>query len=221
MGWVPMHGGSWSVTAASFVAMWAAMMVVMMMPSLVPMLWRYRRAVEGTDEVGSLRLAHLTLQVGTAYFLVWTALGCALFPIGAVVVTSLARLPALARAAPLAVGVVVFLAGGLQLTRWKARQLACCREAPGPHRALPADAGTAWRHGIRIGLHCCACCVPETAILLVLGVMDLRAMAIAMAAITIERLAPTGESGKRLARAMGAVAVAAGMVLIAVAVGLT
>jgi predicted metal-binding membrane protein len=31
--------------AASFLGMWVVMMVAMMLPSLVPMLWRYRQAV--------------------------------------------------------------------------------------------------------------------------------------------------------------------------------
>ncbi len=101
--------------------------------------------------------------------------------------------PALARAVPIAVGVVVVIAGLLQLTAWKASHLACCREAPGPGRTLPADAGTAWRHGLRLGLHCTRCCVGLMAILLVMGVMDLRAMAFVAAAITVERLAPAGE----------------------------
>ena len=113
--------------------------------------------------------------------------------------------------------VVVLLAGSLQLTAWKARQLACCRESPGRGRTLPADAGTAWRHGLRLGLHCSRCCVGLMAILLVIGVMDLRAMAVVAAAITVERLAPAGE---RVARAIGAVVVAAGLFLIGRAAGL-
>jgi predicted metal-binding membrane protein len=55
------------------------------------------------------------------------------------------------------------------------------------------------------------------AILLVAGVMDLRAMALVTAAMTIERLAPAGE---RFARAIGAVVIAAGVFLIAQAAGL-
>jgi predicted metal-binding membrane protein len=55
------------------------------------------------------------------------------------------------------------------------------------------------------------------AISLVIGVMDLRAMALVAAAITVERLAPAGE---RIAQAIGAVAVAAGLFLIARAAGL-
>jgi predicted metal-binding membrane protein len=90
-------------------------------------------------------------------------------------------------------------------------------EAPGRGRTLPADAGTAWRHGLRLGLHCSYGCVGLTAILLVIGVMDLRAMAVASAAITVERLAPAGE---RVARAIGAVVVGAGLFLIARAAGL-
>jgi predicted metal-binding membrane protein len=78
-------------------------------------------------------------------------------------------------------------------------------------------AGTAWRHGLRLGLHCSYCCVGLTAILLVIGVMDLRVMAAVTTAITVERLAPAGE---RVARAIGAVVVAAGLLLIARAAGL-
>src|SRR6266478_6596939 len=54
--------------------------------------------------------------------------------------------PPLARAIPTATGVVILIAGALQLTAWKARYLARCREAPGCGRTLPADAGMAWRH---------------------------------------------------------------------------
>src|SRR5437762_365165 len=82
---------------------------------------------------------------------------------------------------------------------------------------LPSDAGTAWRHGLRLGLHCSGCCVGLMAILLVIGVMDLRAMAVVAAAITVERLAPGGE---RVAQATGAVVVGAGLFLIARAAGL-
>jgi predicted metal-binding membrane protein len=50
------------------------------------------------------------------------------------------------------------------------------------------------------------------AILLVMGVMDLQAMAVVAAAVTSERLAP---AGVRVARTIGAVAVGAGLFLIA------
>jgi predicted metal-binding membrane protein len=81
---------------------------------------------------------------------------------------------------------------------------------------LPAD-GAAWRHGLRLGVHCSYCCLGLIALLLAIGVMDLRAMAAITAAITVERLAPAGE---RVARAIGAVVVLAGLLLIARASGL-
>src|SRR2546425_10226309 len=185
---MPMPGQPWLGAAASFLAMWVVMMVAMMLPSLVPTLRRYHQAGLGL----------MSLLVAVGYFFVWTVFGMAAFPLSA----------ALARAAPIAVGVVVLLAGVLQLTAWKAHHLACCREAGrGP---VSADAGTAWRHGLRLGLHCAKCNVGLMAILLGLGVMDLRAMAVVTAAITVERLAPAGAP---VARAPGAVPPRAGWFL--------
>jgi predicted metal-binding membrane protein len=125
--------------------------------------------------------------------------------------------PPMTRTVPMAIGVVVLLAGILQLTAWKARHLACCREAPRRGGVLPANAGTAWRHGLRLGRHCSYCCAGAMAVLLVVGVMDLRAMALVTAAITVERLAP---AGKYIARVLGAVVAGAGLFLIAGASGL-
>jgi len=209
MAWMRMPGQTWPGAAASFLGMWVVMMVAMMLPSLVPMLLRYRQAVDG---IGAPRLGRLTALVGAGYFLVWTALGMAAFPLGVALAAVEMEEPALSRAVPVAVGVVVLFAGLLQLTAWKARHLACCRETPGRGRLLAADAGTAWRHGLRLGIHCSVCCAGPTAVLLVLGVMDLGAMAVVTAAITAERLAPAGE---RVARAIGVVAIGAGVFLIA------
>jgi len=214
MAWMRMPGQTWPGAAASFLGMWVVMMVAMMLPSLVPMLWRYRQAIGRTGET---RLGRLTARVGVGYFLVWTVFGMAAYPLGVALTTLEMQQQGLARAVPIAVGVVVLIAGSLQLTAWKARHLACCREAPGRGRTLRADPGTAWRHGLRLGLHCTHCCAGLMAILLVIGVMDLRAMAVVAAAITVERLAPAGE---RVARAIGAVVVAAGLFLIGRAAGL-
>src|SRR5689334_8712857 len=46
MVWMPIAEQTWSGAATSFLAMWIVMMMAMMLPSLVPMLWRYRQAVE-------------------------------------------------------------------------------------------------------------------------------------------------------------------------------
>jgi predicted metal-binding membrane protein len=208
MAWMRMPGRTWLGAGATFLGMWIVMMVAMMMPSLVPMLRRYRRAV-GTSE---RRLGRLTVIAGLGYFSVWTALGVVAYPLGVALAAAEMRQPALARAVPAAVGVAVLLAGVHQLGAWKARHLRCCREMPGPGRMLPADAGAAWRHGLRLGLHCARCCAGLMAILMVVGVMDLATMALVATALTIERVAPAGE---RIARGFGVVAIAAGLVLLA------
>jgi predicted metal-binding membrane protein len=214
MAWMRMPGQTWSSAAASFLGMWAVMMVAMMLPSLVPMLWRYRQAV---GRRGETRLGRLTVLVGVGYYFVWTVFGMVAFALGVALAELEMQLPALSRAVPIAVGGVVLIAGALQFSAWKTYHLACCREASACGRTLPADAGTAWRHGLRLGLHCSYCCAGLTAILLVIGIMDLRAMAALTAANTLERLAP---AGKHVARAVGVVVVGAGGFLIARAIGL-
>ncbi|HKB98569.1 MAG TPA: DUF2182 domain-containing protein, partial [Terriglobales bacterium] len=174
MAWMLMPGQTWLEAAASFLGMWIVMMVAMMLPSLTAMLWRYRQTVERTSEA---RLSLLTTLVGVGYFSVWTLIGTAAFPIGVALATIEMELPMLARAVPIAAGVVVVIAGLLQFTAWKAHHLACCRTGSIDGRTLPANANTAWQHGLHLGLHCSYCCAGLTVILLVIGVMDLRAMA--------------------------------------------
>ena len=209
MMWMRMPGQTWPGAAAAFLSMWVVMMAAMMLPSLVPMLWRYRQAVARASPT---RLGVLTALVGLGYFLVWTVLGMAVYPIGVMLAAVVMEQPALSRAVPTAIGAVVMLAGVSQFTPWKARHLAGCRGGPGRDRVMPAGAGTAWRHGLRLGLHCSYSSAAATIVLLVLGLMDLRAMAAVTAAITAERLAPAGE---RVAHVIGAVVVGAGAVLIA------
>ena len=214
MVWMRMPGQTWPGAAASFLGMWIVMMMAMMLPSLVPILWRYRQAV---GRAGETRLGWSTALVGVGYFFVWTVIGMAVFPLGVALVAVEMRQPALARAVPIAAGVLVLVAGVLQFTAWREHHLACCREVPGCGGTLPANAGTAWRHGLRLGVHCCHCCIGPMAILLGLGVMDLRAMVGVAVVITVERLTPAAE---RVVQTIGVGAIVAGLLLIARAAGL-
>lgn len=225
--WMPMCGQSWLGAAASFLGMWTIMMTAMMLPSLAPTLWRYRQAVGGAGNLASLLLAG---PLAGGYFLVWALLGAAVFPVGAATSAAVMEHPLLARYAPAAGGLVVLIAGVLQLTKWKAHHLSCCRqgfrrESLECARALPADPGArragnacrAWRYGLRLGFHCSQCCAGLAAALLVTGIMDWPAMLAVTAAINLERLAP---GGGRIARAIGLVTIAAGSFLIGRAAGL-
>jgi predicted metal-binding membrane protein len=207
MTWMRMPGQTWPGAASSFLAMWIVMMVAMMLPALLPVLRRYRESVGAASRTPG----RLTALVGAGYFIIWTAFGAAVYPVGAALAALAMQQPALSRAVPTAIGAVVLIAGALQFTRWKGRRLTCCRNAPGHERVLPSDAGGAWRLGLRLGLQCLACCANLMAILLVIGMMELHTMILVTAGITAERLAPAGE---RLARAMGIVLVMAGLLLI-------
>jgi predicted metal-binding membrane protein len=212
MAWMRMPTQTWPEVAASFLGMWMVMMAAMMLPSLLPMLLRYRAAI---GPINQAHISRLTLLVGAAYFFVWSVFGIVAFAAGVTLAAIVMQQPVLAHLVPIAIGGLVVFAGALQFTAWKQRQLACCRHAHCA-QSMRADARTAWRHGLQLGLRCCYCCSGLTAILLVIGVMDLRAMAAVTVAITLERLAPAGE---RVAHAIGFVVVAAGVLLVAQALG--
>ncbi|NNM86916.1 MAG: DUF2182 domain-containing protein [Phycisphaerae bacterium] len=213
MMWMGMPGQTWPGAATLFLGMWVVMMVAMMFPSLVPMLLRYRQNV---CETGRTCLGLLAVLVGLGYFFVWSAFGLTVYLMGVTLAMLEMQVPALSRAIPMVAGAIILMAGAFQFTPWKARHLSCCRVSLSCGHPLPASVGTAWRHGLRLGVHCGICCAGLVAILLVIGVMDLRAMAIVALAITAERLSAAGE---RIARFFGAVIAGTGIFLIARATG--
>jgi predicted metal-binding membrane protein len=213
MAWMRMPGQTWAGATASFVCMWVVMMAAMMLPSLTPVLWRYRQSLRAIRDA---RRGRLTTLVGLGYFFTWTLFGLAVFPIGAAMATIEMEQPALARAVPIAAGWVVVIAGALQVTKWKAQHLTSCREAPWRDHVVSTHPAKAWRLGLHLGLHCGLSCANLTAVLLVVGVMDLRAMAAITGAITAERFAP---AGTRAAQVMGFVVVGAGLTLVVRAAG--
>jgi predicted metal-binding membrane protein len=188
---------TWYGAAAGYLGMWMAMMVPMMLPSLVPMLSRYRRSVRGAD---GIHLHGLTALVGAGYFLIWAVLGTAVYAAGAGVAAVEMRWGMVAQWLPVAAGVVLLVAGGVQFTSWKARQLALCREGSGCGCPPVPNALGAWRHGLRLGVRCSLCCGSLMLALLAIGMMDLVAMAAVTLAISAERLAP---APLRVARVAG------------------
>jgi predicted metal-binding membrane protein len=178
------------------------------------MLLRYRKAVQKTS---AGRLGWLTALVGLGYFLVWTIVGLAIFPLGVWLNAILMQYRELSLIVPLAVGIVVLAVSLLQLTDWKLHQLACCRELPFRGQTVPDDASTAWKHGLHLGIQCSRCSAGLMSILLVIGMMNLFGMAIVTLAITFERLAP---ASKWVTSTIGAIGIGAGFFLIAQAVGI-
>jgi len=188
--------------AFEFLAMWLMMSTAMMLPSLLPSLWRYRRSVAAAT---AAQLDALTMCVGLGYFFAWMAAGVLAFAASDLI-------DAQRRDVPMLTGAIVLIAGVLQFGAWKARHLACCRAAPKCCETLHATAQSAWRHGVRLGWHCVHCCFGLTVALLAIGMMDLRAMALVTIAISAERLAPNAQ---RVARFIGVVLIAMGALMIA------
>ena len=191
---------------AGFVAGWTFMMAAMMLPSLAPTLRRYHRAVpreRGGRPVG------LTTIVVVGYLAVWAAVGALIYPAE---LEGARRGAALSvRATASVVAIVVLAAGAMQFTRWKARHLDCCRAPRGVRRAATGGIAGAWRLGVRLGWHCVNSSAAVMLLLLVVGMMDLRAMAAVTGAITAERLAP---ARARVAWMLGGIGVCSGLALL-------
>src|SRR5688572_21409449 len=139
---------AWYGAAAGYLGMWMGMMVPMMLPSLIPMLSRYRRSVRGAD---GMHRHGLTALVGVGYFAFWAVVGAAAYTGGAAIMAAELVWGRVAEWLPTAAGGVLLVAGGVQFTPWKARQLGLCREASGCGCPPEPNALAAWRHGIRLG----------------------------------------------------------------------
>jgi predicted metal-binding membrane protein len=103
------------------------------------------------------------------------------------------------------------IAGVLQRSAWKARHLECCRAWRSHVGERSPSAWAAWRHGLRLGVHCGCSCAGLMTVGLVLGVMNVTVMSIVAVVVTAERLAT---SGARIARISGSVAMGVGVLLV-------
>jgi predicted metal-binding membrane protein len=208
MTWMKMSGQSWFSATASFLRMWVVMMVAMMLPSLTPMLLHYRRFLRSQSD---RPLAGLTMITAASYFFVWTIAGALAYPVAVTLSVAEMRSPILQRLVPLAIGVVLLLAGIVQLTPWKTRRLMRCRNEP-VCRPATSFVRTAWLDGVHLGVDCGLCCAGFMIILIVADLMSLTYMAAITAALTTERLV---NNPARVARAIGVIMIAASYVVIA------
>jgi predicted metal-binding membrane protein len=188
-----MSPATWYGAAAEFVGMWLAMMAPMMLPSLVPTLWRYRRSVPS----GSALARHgLTALVILGYFTVWALLGAGVHAAAAGLTAVEAHWEARSLQ-PALTCAALLLAALVQLSGWKARQLARCTREPA-FAPQPAALG-ALRHGLELGVRCALSCGNLMLALLATGLMDPLAMTAVGLAVTAERLAPAPRLAARVA----------------------
>jgi predicted metal-binding membrane protein len=191
------------MVAATTALMSAAMMVAMMLPSLAAALWHYRR------DLRALQTSHADARMtlfAVGYATVSSTVGLLLFAL-TMLSPSMSELPPTFYS--LTIGAIVVASGVLQRSRWKARQLARCRQSSLSVR-VSMNVATAWIDGYRFGLRCTASCIAPMTVLLVAGLMNITTMLCVTAAITAERLFP---AGTRIARITGTVTVLAGAMI--------
>ena len=169
--------------AAVFLTMWVTMMVAMMLPTVAPFVLAHL-AVTRRRGAGVYR----TLVFIAGYLLVWSAIGV----VPLIAYKAFAQLSSDAADSlwlPALAGAILFVAGSYQFTGWKQY---CFDKCQSPFAFIVAHdfAGSALaslRAGAIHGAFCVGCCWALTAVLLVVGLMNLMWMAGIFALFFIEK----------------------------------
>jgi predicted metal-binding membrane protein len=190
--------------AALFFLAWTAMMVAMMVPATLPLILLYRTIARNRLSLVRARVGMVTLLVG--YIAVWTSAGLPVYAYNSFS-SAAGSLAALLPALLLIVG------GAYQFTPLKR---ICHTRCSSPlfflmHNWRPGATG-AVRLGMLHGVDCLGCCAGLMVGLVALGMMNLVWMLTAALIIFAEKTIPNSH---RIARPLGIVMVAGGVVLLA------
>ena len=191
-----------------FLTMWVTMMVAMMLPTTAPIVLAHLAVMRRQG-----RGIYPTLVFIAGYLLVWSAIGV----VPLVAYKAFAQLTgdaAQSRWLPALAGTMLIIAGGYQFTGWKR---VCFDKCQSPFAFIIAhDFGggalSSLRAGAVHGLFCLGCCWALTAVLLVVGLMNLIWMAGIFALIFVER---SWKHGLVLAKMAGAGLLLLGAMVIA------
>jgi len=195
MMWMRMHGQTWFASAMTFLLMWLAMMVAMMMPSALQTFLNAKRAPASLPAMAA------------GYFAVWLAVGAGIYVPGVVFAAAAMRWDSLSRVVPALSGAALIAAGAVQFTRWKMTHLLRCRSPLGCAVSCPQHAA-GFRLGCQQGAACCLCCAAPMLILIVLGMMNPLVMIVVAMSIAAEKLLPRPAI---VARLVGGSAILAGI----------
>ncbi|MBI3146339.1 MAG: DUF2182 domain-containing protein [Pseudogulbenkiania sp.] len=182
-------------------AMWAVMMVGMMLPSALPMILLYQLVVSQRQ---SRRAARGQVVLFTAaYLLVWGGFSVVATLLQWRLDQASLLTASLASASPWLGGGILLLAGVYQ---WLPAKQACLGHCRSPLNFLfshwHAGVGGALRMGMAHGLYCLGCCWAVMGLLFVAGVMNLLWVALLSAFVLLEKLMPFGRWTCRLSGAL-------------------
>jgi len=186
-------------------AMWAVMMVGMMLPSAGPMLLLY--GVVARRQGLAAGAARQIYALAAGYLAMW-----ALFSVGATaaqrILSALLIVSPMMTAGSTVGGGLLVLAGVYQLTPLK---WACLQHCQSPLGFLMhhwrSGVGGAFRMGIDHGAYCLGCCWALMLLLFAGGVMNLAVLLALTVFVALEKLGPFGVHG---ARVSGGLLIAAG-----------
>jgi len=170
---------TWDVShQALLFAMWAVMMIGMMLPSAAPAVFLYASVVR-TKAEGERVLARV-FAFAAGYLAVWIVFSL----IAAVLQLALTKASLLSPMMELRSrwfgGGLLLIAGAYQFTRWKGRCLEGCRSL--------VDDTSAFQAGLRNGISCLGCCWALMLLLFVAGVMNLWWLSVLTIFVVLEKL---------------------------------
>jgi predicted metal-binding membrane protein len=193
-----MEAASWTPRYAGVMfAMWALMMVAMMLPGAAPMILLFA-AISRRGHPGAAALRR-TAAFGFAYVCVWAIFAAVATGLQWELTRMMLLSPALTVDSPMVSGALFVAAGIYQLLPIKQACLRHCR-APTEFLARHWRAGTtgALRMGLRHGLLCVGCCWMLMGLLFVGGIMNLLWIAALALIVFIEKAIPQGKLAGRV-----------------------
>jgi predicted metal-binding membrane protein len=208
------HAGAeaWSGRSVIVFAMWAAMMIAMMLPSAAPAILLFAALMRTRASAPAIAS---TAVFAAGYVLVWTLFSVVATVADVALQRAALTSPAMRSTSGVLAGVLLVSAGVYQLTPLKN---ACLRHCRSPIQFFtrhwrPGTAG-ALRLGLLHGGYCVGCCWALMGLLFLGGVMNLLWIAAIAAFILVEKAAFVGTPVGRVAS--GAGMVLAGAVALAV-----
>jgi len=183
-------------------AMWAFMMVGMMIPSAAPMIMLYakvarRKPSRGTSPDNTALACTATFAAG--YLLIWGVFSLIAAVVQGMLVDWALVTATMTSASTILAGAVFILAGCYQ---WMPLKRACLTHCRSPiwflsQRWRPGRSG-ALHMGIEHGIYCLGCCWALMIVLFAVGIMNLAWVAAIAAFVLVEKTAPVGAWGQRL-----------------------
>lgn len=213
-----MMRATWDAPFVALVcAMWAVMMVGMMLPSAAPAILIYARVARSGESPGRPVLRAYLFAAG--YLVVWIGFSLAATVLQDLLAARALVTPMMESATPYFGSGLLVLAGAYQWSGWKR---ACVRHCRGPvmflaHHWRPGVYG-ALRMGVQHGLYCVGCCWALMLLLFAGGVMSLTWIAGLSLFVLFEKTSPFGETGDRVVGTV-ILAAAAGLVVHALRAG--